>query len=53
MNKNKIIGTFFFILIVIGIFMAIFCNPGWIKLAGLIMATISLVFGIDFFADEI
>lgn len=53
MNKNKILGTFFFILMIIGLFMAIFCSPGWVKILGLILTTISLIVGIDFFADQI
>lgn len=50
-TKQTIIALVALLALGLGIFVALFCQPVWVKLIGLVVATISVFVAIDYMAE--
>lgn len=51
--KNKIISGICLVFFVLGLVMTFFCDQAWLKIIGMVILAVTIILGIDFFADEI
>lgn len=51
--KDKFIAALALALLAAGLIMAFYCEPGFVKIIGIVIAIASVIIAIDYMADEI
>ena len=51
--KDRFIAAISLALVALGLIMAFYCEPGFVKIIGIVITIASIIIAIDYMADEI